>query len=342
MHRRIAAILTAFLLACSLPVLVFVSGCKAAQRSTAEVKRVDPLSAWNDTPTRRAIVEFVDRVTTPGSREFVAPAERIAVFDNDGTLWCEQPEYVQVQFMMDRVRALMPMNPGWATTEPFMSLARGDYVSAFSGPRENWNAAYTATHAGMSTDEFNSLVNDWLATSTNSKWNRPHSALVYKPMLELMGLLRSRGFKVYIVSGGDTEFMRVFAEVVYGVPPEQVIGTSLRMEYQVGDSGPTIHRRQELEYGNDRGEKVVSIQRHIGRRPIIAVGNSDGDYAMIEWTTAGDGARLGAFVHHTDAEREWAYDRGSRIGKLEKGLDSAAARGWVLIDMKQDWRVIFP
>jgi phosphoserine phosphatase len=342
MRRRTAAILIAFVLACSLPVLAFVPGCQSAQRSATSARRVDPLLSWNDTPTRRAIVEFADRVTTPGSPDFVAPAERIAVFDNDGTLWCEQPEYVQVQFMVDRVRALMPANPDWATTEPFASLARGDYATAFSGPRENWNTAYTATHAGLSTDEFGAIVADWLRTSTNSKWNVPHAALVYQPMLELMDYLRSRGFKVYIVSGGDTEFMRAFAEALYGVPPEQVIGTSVRMEYQVGDSGPTVFRRRELEYGNDRGEKVVSIQRHIGRRPIIAVGNSDGDYAMVEWTTAGDGARLGAFVHHTDGEREVAYDRGSRIGRLERGLDSAAARGWLLIDMKRDWNVVFP
>lgn len=342
MRRSLIAFFIVAACVTALSALVLLPGCGARTSARCDAYSCDPLPSWNDTPTRRAITDFVRRVTARGSPEFVAPAERIAVFDNDGTLWCEQPEYPQVAFMIDRVRALVPRNPGWSTTEPFKSMIAGDAAAALSSGPDAFLDILRATHGGMTTDEYRALSKEWIAHSLNARRGVAHTQLVYQPMLELLAYLRANGFKTFIVSGGDTEFMRVFAEELYGVPPEQVIGTSMRMDYQVGDDGPVIHRRNEREYGNDRAEKVVSIQRHIGRRPIAAFGNSDGDFAMIEWTTAGPGARLGAFIHHTDAEREWAYDRGSRIGKLEKGLDAAAGRGWVVVDMKLDWRVVFP
>lgn len=342
MRRRLTSLFAALLLAAALPALFVTAGCGATPRAAGHACQVDPLPSWNDTASRRAIVDFVRRVTTPGSPDFVAPPERIAVFDNDGTLWCEQPEYPQVAFMIERIRALAPQHPEWSGQEPYKSLIAGDSSRAFASGPDAFKVLLEATHGGVTTDEFRAMSRAWIERSRNAAGGRPYTEMVYRPMIELLSYFRASGFKTFIVSGGDTEFMRVFAEEVYGVPPEQVIGTSLKMEYQVGDAGPVIFRRRALEYGNDRAEKVVSIQRQIGRRPIAAFGNSDGDYAMIEWTTAGDGARLGAFVHHTDAEREWAYDRGSRIGKLEKGLDAAAARGWILIDMKRDWHVIFP
>ncbi|MBL8745188.1 MAG: haloacid dehalogenase-like hydrolase [Phycisphaerae bacterium] len=313
--------------------------CRSASCATpADVA----LASWNDTPTRHAIEDFVRRVTARGSPEHVAPAERIAVIDNDGTLWTEQPEYPQVLFMMDRARELAPGNPGWNDTEPFRSMLAGDPASAFQSSPDAFKIALEATFGGMTVDEFHARSRQWLAGSRNSKWGRFHGELVFQPMIELLDYLRGHGFKVFIVTGGDTEFTRVFAEELYGVPPEQVIGTSMTMIYQQGEHGPEVYRRPLREYGNDREEKVVGIQRQIGRRPILAVGNSQGDRAMVEWTTAGAGARLGMFVHHTDAEREWAYDRASRIGRLDGVLDEAASRGWVIIDMKGDWATVFP
>ena len=302
----------------------------------------DPLASWNDTATKQAVVAFVRRVTDPNSTDFVPEAERIAVFDNDGTLWIEQPVYTQLAFALDRIRQLAPQHPEWKTTQPFQAVLEGDKKALKEAGEEGLVQILMATHAGMTTTEFQEAVAAWLQTATHPKLDRPYIQMVYQPMLELLAFLRDNGFQTYIVSGGGVEFMRVFAEGVYGIPPEQVIGTSVVTKYEMKDGQPVIARYPELFFLDDKVGKPVAIQRVIGRRPTMAFGNSDGDFEMLEWTASGDGARLGAFVHHTDGVREYLYDRGSKVGSLEKGLDAAAANKWLLIDMKKDWKVVFP
>ena len=302
----------------------------------------DPLPSWDDSPSKTAIVEFVEKVTTEGSPEFVPPAERIATFDNDGTLWCEQPMYFQLLFALDRVKVLAPQHPEWKDKEPFASLLKGDVKSALAGGEPAIAQIVAATHSGMTTEEFEAIVKDWIATAKHPVTKRPYAEMVYQPMLELLNYLRASGFKTFIVSGGGIEFMRPWTERVYGIPPEQVVGSSGGLKLEVRDGTPVLSKLPTVDFVDDKAGKPVGIQRHIGRRPIAAFGNSDGDYEMLRWTSAGEGPRLCMIVHHTDGEREYAYDRGSHIGKLEKGLDEAAVRQWVLIDMKQDWKVIFP
>jgi len=302
----------------------------------------DPLPSWNDGAAKKSITLFVAKVTKAGSPDFVPPAERVAVFDNDGTLWAEQPMYFQFFFALDRVKALSSQHPEWKTKEPFASLLKGDVKGALAGGEKALLEIVMATHAGMTTEEFEKTVRDWIATAKHPKTGRPYTEMVYQPMLELLAYLRANGFKTFIVSGGGIEFMRPWAERVYGVPPEQVIGSSIKTKLEMRDGKPVLVRLPEINFIDDKEGKPVGINQHIGRRPIAAFGNSDGDLQMLQWTTAGARARFALIVRHTDAEREWAYDRQSGIGRLDKALDEAKATGWTVVDMKRDWSVIFP
>ena len=317
--------------------LAFLAALLAAAACAA-----DPLPSWNDTGPKRAIIAFVDKVTTPGSPGYVPPAERIATFDNDGTLWAEQPVYFQFLYIADRVKALAPQHAEWQTEEPFASLLKGDFQRALAGGESAVVKLLAATHAGMTTDEFAATVSDWITTANHPGTGRLLTDMVYQPMLELLAYLRANDFKTYIVSGGGIEFMRPWAERVYGIPPEQVIGSSGGLAYEIREGKPVIVKTPEIVLIDDKAGKPVGIQRHIGRRPIAAFGNSDGDLQMLQWTMAGSGSRFALYVHHTDAEREWAYDRKSHIGKLDLGLDEARAKGWTVVDMKRDWSRIHP
>jgi phosphoglycolate phosphatase-like HAD superfamily hydrolase len=317
--------------------LLVLAVCHAAVASAA-----DALPSWNDGPAKAAIVDFVARVTTDGGPDFVPAAERIATFDNDGTLWSEQPLYVQFIFALDRVKALAPQHPEWQSEEPFRSVLADDVKGALAGGEAALVKLIAATHGGMTTEEFGAIVEDWLATARHPKLTRPYTELVYQPMLELLAYLRDNGFKTYIVSGGGVEFMRTFSERVYGIPPEQVIGSSGKLTFEMRDGEPVLLRQPEIDFIDDKEGKPIGIQKFIGRRPIAAFGNSDGDLQMLQWTTAGDGPRFGLVVHHTDAAREWAYDRTSPIGKLDKALDEATTHGWTVVSMKDDWRTIYP
>jgi phosphoglycolate phosphatase-like HAD superfamily hydrolase len=302
----------------------------------------EPLPAWNDTAPKKVIVEFVERVTKQGSPDFVPPTERIATFDNDGTLWAEQPIYFQLAFALDRVKVLAPQHPEWKDKEPFASLLKDDLKGALAGGDAAIIQIVAATHAGMTTEEFEKIVRDWIATAKHPKTGKLYTEMVYQPMLELLAYLRANGFKTSIVSGGGIDFMRVFSERVYGIPPDQIVGSSGKLNFELRDGKPVLMKLPELNFNDDKAGKPVEIQMHIGRRPIFSFGNSDGDLQMLQWTTAGSGARFGGLVHHTDAEREWAYDRNSSIGRLDMGLGEAQASGWTLVDMKNDWKTIFP
>lgn len=309
---------------------------------TTTVRAADPLPSWNDGKAKRSIITFVEKVTKEGSPDFVPPAERVAVFDNDGTLWSEQPMYFQAIFIFDRIKALAPQHPEWKDKEPFASVFKGDAKAALAGGEKALLEMAMATHAGMTTEEFEKIVTDWITSAKHPKTGKLYTEMVYQPMLELLAYLRANGFKTFIVSGGGIEFMRPWAERVYGIPPEQVVGSSIKTKFELRDGKPVIARLPELNFFDDKEGKPVAIQQHIGRRPIAAFGNSDGDLQMLQWTAAGPGARFCLYVHHTDAEREWAYDRKSHIGKLDKGLDEAKAKGWTVADMKADWKAIFP
>ena len=302
----------------------------------------DALPSWNDGKAKQSITAFVERVTTKGGKDFVPPPERIATFDNDGTLWAEQPMYFQLIFALDRVKALAPQHPEWKDKEPFASLLKGDLKGALAGGEPAIFQIVMATHAGMTTEEFDKAVRDWIATAKHPKTGRLYSEMVYRPMVELLRYLRANGFKTFIVSGGGIDFMRVFSEQVYGIPPEQVIGSSGKLKFDLRDGKPVLVKLAELNFLDDKEGKPAGIQQHIGRRPIAAFGNSDGDLQMLQWTAAGSGARLMGIVRHTDAAREWAYDRQSSIGRLDKALDEAQAKGWTVVDMKKDWKRIFP
>jgi hypothetical protein len=299
-----------------------------------------PLPSWNDGIAKQAILDFVAQVTTAHSPTFVPPADRIAVFDNDGTLWCEYPMYVQAFFVFDRIRTLAPQHPEWQTQEPFASVLKGDLKAALAGGEHALVELVMATHAGMTTDEFTAIVRDWLTTATHPTTQKPFTEMVYQPMLELLAYLRSHDFKTFIVSGGGVEFMRPWAEQVYGIPPEQVIGSSIKTRFELRDRQPVIVRLPELLFFDDKAGKPAAIQHYIGRRPIAAFGNSDGDLQMLQWTSAGPGASLGLIVRHTDGDREFAYDK-SAMGSLEIALVEAPQQGWVVVDMKQDWQRIF-
>ena len=323
-----------------LAVLLVVSMALAAAHVAAAAD--DPLPSWHDGAAKRAIVAFVQRVTTSGGPDFVPEPERIATFDNDGTLWAEQPLYFQGFFLFDRVKALAPQHPEWQTTEPFKSVLANDMKGVAAAGEKGLMELMAATHAGMTTEEFAATVSDWITTARHPKTKKLYTEMVYQPMLELLAYLRANGFKTYIVSGGGQEFMRPWTERVYGIPPEQVIGSHGELKFELRGGTPVLIKEARVALIDDRAGKPVGIQRFIGRRPIFAFGNSDGDQQMLQWTTAGSGARFMGLVHHTDAEREWAYDRTSHIGQLDKALDEALAKGWTVVSMKDDWKTIFP
>jgi phosphoglycolate phosphatase-like HAD superfamily hydrolase len=316
-------------------------GIAALVVSTAAAA-ADALPSWNEGPAKQSIVDFVASVTTAASRDFVPPAQRIATFDNDGTLWSEQPLYFQLLFALDQVRLLAPQHPEWKDQQPFASLLKGDTKSALAGGEHALMEIISATHANTTTEKFERRVKDWITTARHPTTKRPYTGMVFQPMLELLAYLRANGFQTYIVSGGGIEFMRAWAEAVYGIPPEQVIGSSARTKFEVRNGAPVLVRLPEVDFVDDGAGKPVGINSHIGRRPIAAFGNSDGDLQMLQWTCSGSGRRFCLFVHHTDAKREWAYDRGSKIGALDKGLDEARAKGWTVVSMKDDWKRIYP
>jgi hypothetical protein len=301
----------------------------------------EPLPSWNDCPAKQKIVAFVESVVIEGGPDFVPPPERIAAFDNDGTLWSEQPAYFQFAFALDRVKALAPEHPQWKNQQPFKAVLEGDVKTALAGGEKAVAALMTATHAGMTTDEFEAAVVEWATTARHPRFNRPYTELVYQPMLELLAYFRANEFKTFIVSGGGIDFMRAWAPQVYGIPPEQIIGTSGKTKFELRDGKPVLVKLPALEFLDDGPGKPVGIHRHIGRRPLMAFGNSDGDFEMLQWTSSGPGPRFAAIVHHTDADREWAYDRDSHVGRLVRGLDEGAKLGWTLIDMKTDWKTVY-
>ena len=304
--------------------------------------QADPLPSWNEGAAKQAILTFVDRVTRQGGPDFVPPPERIATFDNDGTLWCEHPVPVQLVFALDRVKALAPQHPEWKNTQPFRAVLEGDMKAlAESGERGLVELVMT-THAGMTTEEFSKIVTEWLATARDPRFKRPYTELVYQPMLELLAYLRANGFKTFVVSGGGIEFMRPWTERVYGIPPEQVVGSSIKTKFEMRRDRPILFRLPELNFNDDKAGKPVAINEHIGRRPIAAFGNSDGDLQMLQWTTMAGGVRFGLIVHHTDADREYAYERNGAFGNLDQALAAAAANQWTVVDMKRDWKVVFP
>jgi phosphoglycolate phosphatase-like HAD superfamily hydrolase len=320
--------------------LTLVAGLLLSSLVAAQAN--DPLPSWNEGKTKQSIVAFVQKATTPGTPDFIPPNERIATFDNDGTLWAEKPMYTQAAFAFDRVKELAPQHPEWTTQEPYASLLKGDLKTALAGGQKAMLEIIMATHAGMTTTEFASIVKQWIATARHPQTGRLYTEMVYQPMLELLAYMRANGFKTFIVSGGGIEFMRPWTEAVYGIPPDQIVGSSIKIKFEMRPDGPALIRLPEIDFIDDKEGKPVGINAHIGMRPVAAFGNSDGDLQMLQWATAGKGARFGLLVHHTDAEREWAYDRQSSTGQLDKALDDAAKSGWTVVDMKNDWKVIYP
>jgi phosphoglycolate phosphatase-like HAD superfamily hydrolase len=326
----------------SLVTVLLLAGAAFGALSAEAPAAEDPLPSWNDTAPKQAIVAFVAKVTKQGSPEFVPVPERIAVFDNDGTLWSEQPMYFQAFFAFDRVKALASEHPEWKEKQPFKAVLENDMKALAAAGEKGALDLLMTTHAGMTTEEFDKLVKDWLANARHPRFNRPFTDMIFQPMLELLSYLRGNGFKTFIVSGGGIEFMRPWTEKVYGIPPEQVIGSSIKTTFELREGRPALVRLPEVNFIDDGPGKPVGINSHIGRRPIAAFGNSDGDLQMLQYTAAGKGPRFCLYVHHTDAEREWAYDRPSHIGRLDKGLDEAQGKGWTVVDMKKDWKEIYP
>jgi hypothetical protein len=323
-----------------LPYLVAMLLCVTLTWRVASA--ADSLPSWNDGPAKRAIVDFVTAVSSEGSPQFVSHADRIAVFDNDGTLWVEQPMYTQLAFALERVRVLAPHHPEWKTKQPFQAVLDNDLETLKQAGLKDMVELVLQTHAGTTVAEFQQIVTDWLSTARHPRFGRPYTELAYQPMLELLDYLRANGFTTCIISGGGVEFMRPWSLRVYGVPPQQVIGSTIRTEYRIVDGVPALVRLPEIDFVDDKAGKPVGINKFLGRRPIAAFGNSDGDFEMLEWTTSGDGPRLGLIVHHDDAEREYAYDRSSSVGRLDKALDAAPQRGWTVVSMQRDWKRVFP
>jgi phosphoserine phosphatase len=301
----------------------------------------DPLPSWKDGHAKQAINSFVTDVTNAASEDFVPPAQRIAVFDNDGTLWVEQPMYTQLAFILDRVKALAPVHPEWQEQQPFKAALEGDLATLGAAGNEGLLQLAIATHSGMTSAEFETTTLDWIGAARHPRFQQPYTQLVFQPMLELLEYLRGNGFKTFIVSGGGADFIRPWSEMVYGVPPEQVIGSQIQLAFQMRDGKPVLMREPKVIFIDDQAGKPVGIARHIGRRPILAFGNSDGDLEMLQWATGGAGRRLGLILHHTDGEREYAYDRKSPFGRLDKAMDLAPQNGWVLVSMKDDWSQVF-
>jgi phosphoglycolate phosphatase-like HAD superfamily hydrolase len=318
----------------SFTVIIFQCGIATAAQ--------EPLASWHNTKSKQTIIAFVSEVTDPNSANFVIKSVRVATFDNDGTLWAEQPIYTQLLFAIERIYALAPNNPQWQSQEPFATLLKGDIPGALTQSKTAVNDIVMAANTGMDNETYNALVSQWIKTAKHPVTQRPFTNMVYQPMLELIRFLQQSGFKTYIVSGGGTAFIRAWSESVYGIPPEQVIGSTMKRTYELQNNKMVIIRHPEMDFYNNNSNKVIAINTHIGRRPIAAFGNSDGDMQMLEYVSGGTGLSLSMIIHHTDAKREWAYDRKSEIGKLDKGLNKAAANNWRIVDMEKDWKVIYP
>jgi phosphoglycolate phosphatase-like HAD superfamily hydrolase len=318
----------------SFTVIIFQCGIATAAQ--------EPLASWHNTKSKQTIIAFVSEVTDPNSANFVIKSERVATFDNDGTLWAEQPIYTQLLFAIERIYALAPNNPQWQSQEPFATLLKGDIPGALTQSKTAVNDIVMAANTGRDNETSNALVSQWIKTAKHPVTQRPFTNMVYQPMLELIRFLQQSGFKTYIVSGGGTAFIRAWSESVYGIPPEQVIGSTMKRTYELQNNKMVIIRHPEMDFYNNNSNKVIAINTHIGRRPIAAFGNSDGDMQMLEYVSGGTGLSLSMIIHHTDAKREWAYDRKSEIGKLDKGLNKAAANNWRIVDMEKDWKVIYP
>ena len=316
--------------------------CALAVSLASAQSGVDPLPSWNEGPAKKAILSFVASIATIGGPDFIRVEDRIATFDNDGTLWVEQPIYTQFVFALDRVKSLAPQHPEWKDNQPFKAVLQGDMKGFEATGEKGLVELMMASHVGMTTDEFSEIVSNWMRTAKHPRFDRPYTQCVFQPMLELLAYLRANAFETYIVSGGGVEFMRPWAQEVYGVRPEQVIGSSVKTKFEIRDNQPVLIRLPEVDFINDKGGKPVGINKFIGRRPIAAFGNSDGDLEMLQWTASGKGKRLMLIVHHTDSDREYAYDRKSSVGTLDKALDEATAKGWIVVNMKRDWKVIFP
>ncbi|NTW26354.1 MAG: haloacid dehalogenase-like hydrolase [Lentimicrobium sp.] len=312
-----------------------------AQQKQKTVKS-DPLPSWNTGTSKKAIINFVTKTTTEGSDDFIPVADRIACFDNDGTLWSEQPMYFQLAFAIDRVKALAPQHPEWKTTQPFQALLEGDMKTMMAGGENALMQIMMVTHGGLTTEEFEKTVTDWMATATHPQTGKHYNEMIFEPMLELLNYLRANDYKTFIVSGGGVDFIRPWAEQTYGIPPYQVIGSTGKVKYDTLNGKPTLIKLPEINFIDDKEGKPVGIHQYIGKRPVFTAGNSDGDYAMLQWTSTGTGPRFGMIVHHTDSSREWVYDRKSHIGKLDKGLDDALKYNWLVVDMKADWKMIYP
>ncbi len=330
--------------------LLIVSGCKREVTPTirsdgdaaAEALTKDPLASWNDNPNKQAIIGFIESATDSSSIDFIPEEMRIAVFDNDGTLWSEQPAYFQLFFAMDRVKELAAGHPEWKTTQPFQAVLENDMSALIESGEKGLMQLVMASHAGTTVDEFEKVVQQWIRTARHPVKNVSYDRLVFQPMLELLTFLRDNGFQTYIVSGGGIEFMRAIVTEVYGIPKQQIIGSSIKTQFDYNNGDPVIRRLPELDFFDDKEGKPVAINHFIGRKPVFAAGNSDGDLAMLQWTASNSYRSMKLYVHHTDSIREWAYDRKSHIGKLDKGLDQALRDGWTVVDMEKDWKVIYP
>jgi phosphoglycolate phosphatase-like HAD superfamily hydrolase len=326
-----------------LGIILFISSCNQEKATVPmAVVAVDALPSWNQGATKSAIVDFVEDVTDPSSPNFVPPADRIATFDNDGNLWSEQPMYFQLIFALDRVKALAPDHPEWQEQQPFKAVLENDRATLLESGEHGILELVMATHAGMTPDGFQQTVQEWLETARHPRFDQPFNNMIYQPMLELLEYLRAHDFKTFIVSGGGVEFMRAWVEEAYGIPPEQVVGSSVKTEFVMEDGKASIRRLPEIDFIDDKAGKPVGINKFVGKRPILASGNSDGDLQMLQYTASGDGPKLMLYLHHTDSVREWAYDRDSHIGRLDQGLDEAAEHGWTVIDMAKDWKTIYP
>ncbi|HEY6504622.1 MAG TPA: HAD family hydrolase [Chitinophagaceae bacterium] len=337
-----------FFILLSVPVASLIFSCNSPEQKEDASKKEnlvaagDPLLSWNEGGSKKAIIDFVTKTTSEGSADFIPVADRIACFDNDGTLWSEQPIYFQLAFAIDRIKAMAPQHPEWKTSQPFKGILEGDMKAALSGGEKALMQIIAVAHTGITTVEFEKAVKDWIATATHPKTGRHYNEMVYQPMLELLNYLRDNGYKTFIVSGGGIDFMRPWAEQAYGIPPDQVVGSSGKVKYEIKDGQPVLTKLPELNFIDDKEGKPVGIHQYIGKRPVFTAGNSDGDYAMLQYTSTGVGPRFGMIVHHTDSVREWAYDRQSHIGNLQKGLDDAAKYNWLIVDMKSDWKKIYP
>jgi phosphoglycolate phosphatase-like HAD superfamily hydrolase len=328
-------------------VVLSIQSCKESQPPDHQVAehtttQADPLPSWNEGASKKSIIDFVTKTTTECNPDFVPVRDRIACFDNDGTLWSEQPMYFQLAFAIDEIKRMAPQHPEWKTKQPLKALLEGDIHAVLVGGEPALMEIMKVTHSGMTTEAFEKSVKDWIRTARHPKTGTEYTSMVYQPMLELLDYLRGSGFKTFIVSGGGVDFMRPWMEQVYGIPPDQIVGSSGKVKYEVMDGKPTLTKMPEVNFIDDKEGKPIGIHQYIGKRPVFTAGNSDGDYAMLQWTTSSPGPRFGMIVHHTDSIREVAYDRGSHIGKLEKGLDDAMKNNWVLVSMKDDWKIVFP